>query len=221
MNLFCLIVALATSITDGRISSSSSSSSSQPVDGSAVDVNPNRRVLEPAGVDSETQYCMATPVGKQRGVVDWQEHDQCKLCEIGQKYWPCDGDILCEGQCTPEDVCDKRIQVAIDDLQQDTDAPSSGPSTSALTDSDPSSQPSTVPSSAPSLEPSTMPSNVPTETPSTSFTINYASAPTVTKAEIEEGKPKPIRFASEHCLFHSYQLLLTNYLLVLSSFSCC
>jgi len=134
MNLFCLIVALATSITDGRISSSSSSSSSslsQPVDGSAEDVNPNRRVLNPAGVDSETQYCMATPVGKQRGVVDWQEHDQCKMCEVGQKYWPCDGDILCEGQCTPEDVCDKRIQVAIDDLQQDTDAPSSAPSMGA------------------------------------------------------------------------------------------
>ncbi|OEU05958.1 hypothetical protein FRACYDRAFT_257201 [Fragilariopsis cylindrus CCMP1102] len=111
MNLFCLIVALATSITDGRISSSSSS---QPVGGSAVDMNPNRRVLEPAGVDSETQYCKATPVGKQRSVVDWQEHDQCRMCEVGQTYWPCDGDNLCEGHCTPEAVCNERLRLASD-----------------------------------------------------------------------------------------------------------
>ena len=100
-----------------------------------------------------------------------------------------------------------------------SDVPSSAPS------QDPSSKPSTVPSSAPSLdpssapslEPSKMPSNVPTETPSTSFAFFVAVAPTVTKEEIEEGKPKLILFASEHCLCYSYQLLLTNYLPVLSS----
>ena len=92
---------------------------------------------------------------------------------------------------------------------------------SSLSSLSPSSAPSLDPSSSPSLEPSTMPSNVPTETPSTTFAILFATDPSITQAEIEEGKPKPILFASEHCLFYSYQLLLTNYLLVLSSFRCC
>ena len=107
MNLFCLIGALATGITDGRISSSSSSS--QLVGGSAMEVTPNRRELEPL------QYCTAidkkTGDGKQRGVVDWQNFDQCKKCEGGQPWWPCDGN-LCIGFCTPEDVCDERLRVA-------------------------------------------------------------------------------------------------------------
>ena len=106
MNLFCLIGALATGITDGRISSSSST---QRVGGSAMEVTPNRRELEPL------QYCTAidkkTGDGKQRGVVDWQNFDQCKKCEGGQPWWPCDGN-LCIGFCTPEDVCDERLRVA-------------------------------------------------------------------------------------------------------------
>ena len=102
-NLLCLIGALATGITDGRISSSSST---QRVGGSAMEVTPNRRELEPL------QYCTAidkkTGDGKQRGVVDWQNFDQCKKCEGGQPWWPCDGN-LCIGFCTPKDVCDERI----------------------------------------------------------------------------------------------------------------
>ena len=49
MHLFCLIGALVTSITDGRISSSSSS---QPVGGSAMEVTPNRRELQPLEPDA-------------------------------------------------------------------------------------------------------------------------------------------------------------------------
>ena len=109
MHLFCLIGALATGITDGRISSSS-----QPVGGSAMEVTPpNQRELEPA-----IEYCTAidrkTGDGKQRGVVDWQGLDQCHKCEGGQLWWPC-GLNLCEGSCTPETVCDERIRAA--DLQ--------------------------------------------------------------------------------------------------------
>ena len=49
MHLFCSIVALATTSTDGRISSSASS---QPEGGSVVDMTPNRRDLQPALDDS-------------------------------------------------------------------------------------------------------------------------------------------------------------------------
>ena len=122
MNLFCLIVALATSITDGRLLSSSSlsSSSSQPGGGSAVEVSPNRRDLEPVIVDSKPQlepleYCTAIDRkdgdGKQRGVVDWQNFDQCNKCEGGQLWWPCDSN-LCIGFCTPEAVCEERLRLA-------------------------------------------------------------------------------------------------------------
>ena len=111
MHLFCLIVALAASVTDGRISSSSSSlsSSSQPgVGGSAVDMTPNRRDLQPA---LGTHYCTVTDVGQRRGVVV----DQCHKCEGGQKHWPCNDKNLCAGFCTPEAVCDEQIRAA--DLQ--------------------------------------------------------------------------------------------------------
>ena len=108
MHLFCLIGALTTGITDGRISSSSS----KRFGGSAVDVTPpNRRELKPA-----IEYCTAIDRkdgmdGKQRGVVDWQGIDQCHKCEGGQLWWPCDSN-LCIGFCTPEAVCKERLKVA-------------------------------------------------------------------------------------------------------------
>ena len=107
MHLFCLIGALVTSITDGRISSSSSSS--QRVGGSAVELTPNRRDLQRALVDdSEPHYCTATALRKQRGVVDWQgKNNKCNKCEGGQAYWPCGVDDLCTGFCTPKDVWEK------------------------------------------------------------------------------------------------------------------
>jgi len=152
MHLFCLIGALVTSITDGRISSSSSSS--QRVGGSAVESTPNRLDLQRALVDdSEPHYCTATALGKQRGVVDWQgKNDKCNKCEGGQAYWPCGVDDLCTGSCTPKAVCDERYGFELEKLKAEKDIEIASMATEAPTD-------------APTDAPTEAPTDAPTETP--------------------------------------------------------